>query len=122
MDRRHPRGERDTLLGTLELGDALGPVSGFVVRPRSDGSVYVAGDTIWCDDVASALERHRPDVTVVNAGGAVYNEGDPIVRGAPRSAPAERFNALARMAFGMDQLPELQVEPEKPKGRFAIRR
>jgi L-ascorbate metabolism protein UlaG (beta-lactamase superfamily) len=65
--------------GTGELGDALGPVSGFVVRPRSDGSVYVAGDTIWCDDVASALERHRPDVSVVNAGGAVFNEGDPIV-------------------------------------------
>jgi L-ascorbate metabolism protein UlaG (beta-lactamase superfamily) len=65
--------------GTGELGDALGPVSGFVVRPRSDRSLFIAGDTIWCDEVAEALELNRPDVTVVNAGGAVFNEGDPIV-------------------------------------------
>jgi L-ascorbate metabolism protein UlaG (beta-lactamase superfamily) len=65
--------------GTGELGESLGPVSGFVVRPRSGRSLYVAGDTIWCDEVASALDRHRPEVTVVNAGGAVFNEGDPIV-------------------------------------------
>jgi L-ascorbate metabolism protein UlaG (beta-lactamase superfamily) len=65
--------------GTGELGAALGPVSGFVVRRRDDRSLYVAGDTIWCDEVGEALERHRPDVTVVNAGGAVFNEGDPIV-------------------------------------------
>jgi L-ascorbate metabolism protein UlaG (beta-lactamase superfamily) len=65
--------------GTGELGDALGPVSGFVLRPRSDRSLYIAGDTIWCDEVAAALDRYRPDVTVANAGGAVFNEGDPIV-------------------------------------------
>jgi L-ascorbate metabolism protein UlaG (beta-lactamase superfamily) len=65
--------------GTGELGEALGPVSGFVVRRHGDRSLYIAGDTIWCDEVAEALERHRPDVTVVNAAGAVFDEGDPIV-------------------------------------------
>jgi L-ascorbate metabolism protein UlaG (beta-lactamase superfamily) len=65
--------------GTGELGERLGPVSGFVVRPQGDRTLYIAGDTIWCDEVADALERHRPDVTVVNAGGAVFDEGDPIV-------------------------------------------
>jgi L-ascorbate metabolism protein UlaG (beta-lactamase superfamily) len=58
--------------GTGDLGELLGPVSGFVV----DG-VYVAGDTIWCDDVAAALQR-RPRAVVVNAGGARFLEGDPI--------------------------------------------
>jgi L-ascorbate metabolism protein UlaG (beta-lactamase superfamily) len=65
--------------GTGELGERLGPVSGFVVRPPGDRSLYIAGDTIWCGEVAEALERHRPDVTVVNAGGAVFDEGDPIL-------------------------------------------
>jgi L-ascorbate metabolism protein UlaG (beta-lactamase superfamily) len=60
--------------GTGEIGEAMGPVSGWVI----DG-VYVAGDTIWCDEVAAALEEHRPDVVVVNASGARFNVGDPIV-------------------------------------------
>ena len=60
--------------GTGELGDQLGPVSGWIV----DG-VYIAGDTIWCDEVVDALDRHRPRAVVVNAGGARFNEGDPIV-------------------------------------------
>ena len=41
--------------------------------------LYVAGDSIWCDEVAAALDRHRPAVAVVNAGGARFLEGDPIV-------------------------------------------
>jgi L-ascorbate metabolism protein UlaG (beta-lactamase superfamily) len=60
--------------GTGELGQALGPVSGFVV----DG-VYIAGDTIWCDEVADALMRHRPRAVVVNGSGARFLAGDPIV-------------------------------------------
>ena len=60
--------------GTGELGRALGPVSGYVV----DG-VYIAGDTIWCDEVSDVLGRHRPRAIVVNGGGARFVEGDPIV-------------------------------------------
>jgi hypothetical protein len=60
--------------GTGELGDALGPVSGWVV----DG-IYIAGDTIWCEEVETALAEHEPHTVVVNAGGARFNEGDPIV-------------------------------------------
>jgi L-ascorbate metabolism protein UlaG (beta-lactamase superfamily) len=59
--------------GTGELADRLGPVSGFVVE-----GVYVAGDTVWCDEVADALAAHRPHTVVVNAGGARFLEGDPI--------------------------------------------
>ncbi len=60
--------------GTGAIGEAMGAVSGFVL----DG-LYVAGDTIWCDEVRETLDRHRPQVVVVNAGGARFNEGDPIV-------------------------------------------
>ena len=57
----------------------LGPTSGFVVAAPGEPSLYVAGDTVWCDEVRAALDEHRPDVVVVNAGGARYLEGDPIV-------------------------------------------
>ena len=59
--------------GTGAIGDALGPVSGWVV----DG-VYIAGDTILCDEVHEARARHRPRATIVNAGGARFDDGDPI--------------------------------------------
>ena len=60
--------------GTGDIGAALGPVSGFVL-----GAVYVAGDTIWCDEVADALQRFTPSTVIVNASGARFLEGDPIV-------------------------------------------
>src|SRR4051794_33902361 len=53
---------------------ALGPVSGWVV----DG-MYIAGDTVWCADVARTLEEHAPHTVVVNAGGAYFLGGGPIV-------------------------------------------
>jgi L-ascorbate metabolism protein UlaG (beta-lactamase superfamily) len=60
--------------GTGEVGVQMGPVSGFVL----DG-LYLAGDTILCGEVLDAIRRHRPRTIVVNAGGARFNEGDPIV-------------------------------------------
>jgi L-ascorbate metabolism protein UlaG (beta-lactamase superfamily) len=60
--------------GTGETADELGPVSGFVI----DG-VYVAGDTIWCDEVRDAIERRNPHTIVVNGSGARFVGGDPIV-------------------------------------------
>ena len=62
--------------GHGEMADRLGPVSGFVLEGVR--RVYIAGDTVWCDDVADALVRYRPQVTVVNAGGARFLEGRPI--------------------------------------------
>jgi L-ascorbate metabolism protein UlaG (beta-lactamase superfamily) len=60
--------------GTGEIGAAMGPVSGWVV----DG-VYLAGDTIWCEEVEAALAEHRPRAVIANAGGARFLDGDPIV-------------------------------------------
>jgi L-ascorbate metabolism protein UlaG (beta-lactamase superfamily) len=63
---RHGRDE-----GTVA---ALGPVSGWIV----DG-IYIAGDTVWCEDVERALREHHPHSVVVNAGGAHFLGGEPIV-------------------------------------------
>jgi len=65
--------------GTGRIGEAMGPVSGYVLRAPGEPVLYVAGDTIWCDEVEDALAEHGPDVVVVNAGAARFLEGDPIV-------------------------------------------
>lgn len=63
--------------GTGEVGQKMGPVSGFVLA-YADQSVYIAGDTIWCPEVAAALSRHQPRIVVLNTGGAQFTYGDPI--------------------------------------------
>jgi len=64
--------------GTGEIGDEMAPVSGFVLRGEGTPTLYIAGDTVWCPEVAAALDEHAPDAVVVNAGAARFNEGDPI--------------------------------------------
>ena len=58
--------------------EALAPVSGFLIR--ADGaSLYIAGDTVLYEDVEAILDEQRPDVVVVNASGARFTGGRPIV-------------------------------------------
>jgi hypothetical protein len=52
----------------------LGPSPGFVID-----SLYIAGDTVWCDEVRAAIDEHRPEVVVVNASGAHFLGGGPLV-------------------------------------------
>ncbi|SHG51186.1 L-ascorbate metabolism protein UlaG, beta-lactamase superfamily [Chryseolinea serpens] len=63
--------------GTGEIGQKMGKVSGFVIE-QNGHRLYVAGDTIWCDEVADALKKHAPDFIVVNAGAAQFLQGGPI--------------------------------------------
>jgi L-ascorbate metabolism protein UlaG (beta-lactamase superfamily) len=62
--------------GSGEVAEALGPVSGFVLD-----DLYLAGDTVWYEGVEETIERHAPRVAVVNAGGAEFLAGGPIVMG-----------------------------------------
>jgi L-ascorbate metabolism protein UlaG (beta-lactamase superfamily) len=64
--------------GTGEIAKRMAPVSGFVLRGAGEPTLFIAGDTIWCAELASAIQQHAPDVIVLNAGGARFLEGDPI--------------------------------------------
>jgi L-ascorbate metabolism protein UlaG (beta-lactamase superfamily) len=64
--------------GTGAIGREMGEVSGFVLAAEGEPTLYVAGDTVWCDEVRTAIAKHRPDVIVVNAGAARFLAGDPI--------------------------------------------
>jgi L-ascorbate metabolism protein UlaG (beta-lactamase superfamily) len=83
--------------GTGRIGESMGPVSGFVLAAEDEPVLYVAGDTIWCDEVVAALDGHRPDVVVVNAGAARFLEGDPIVMTADDVVAVARHAPDARV-------------------------
>ncbi|WP_160716567.1 MBL fold metallo-hydrolase [Chitinophaga solisilvae] len=63
--------------GTGEIGKLMAPVSGFVLKDAQQ-RLYIAGDTIWCEEVQAALDTYQPEYTIVNAGAAQFLTGDPI--------------------------------------------
>ncbi|GKU76423.1 MBL fold metallo-hydrolase [Paenibacillus sp. L3-i20] len=64
--------------GKGEIGLIMGEVSGVVFKHPDEKKLYIAGDTIWCEDVEAAIEEHEPEVIVVNGGAAQFLQGDPI--------------------------------------------
>ncbi len=69
----------DGLHGTGEIGEVMGQVSGFVLQAEGEPTLYLAGDTIWCPEVAAAIREHRPRVTVVHACASQFLTGDPVI-------------------------------------------
>lgn len=67
--------------GRGNVGRRMGAVSGYVLSRTGTPTLYLAGDTIWCPEVADAIGVHKPDVIVVNAGEAQFLEGGPITMG-----------------------------------------
>jgi L-ascorbate metabolism protein UlaG (beta-lactamase superfamily) len=88
------------IVATGGVHGELGPSPGFVLAADGEPSLYVAGDTVWCDEVRAALDEHAPDVVAVNAGGARFLGGDPIVMttddvvAVARHAPRARIVAV----------------------------
>jgi len=50
-----------------------------VLAAPGEPTVYIAGDTVLCDEVRAAVAEYQPDYIVVNASAAQFNEGGPIV-------------------------------------------
>ncbi|XZG69358.1 MBL fold metallo-hydrolase [Chitinibacteraceae bacterium HSL-7] len=61
------------------IGDRLGEVCGVVFERDGYPTVYVAGDTVWHDEVERAIARYRPDVIVLNAGYAQIDGMDGAI-------------------------------------------
>jgi L-ascorbate metabolism protein UlaG (beta-lactamase superfamily) len=86
--------------GRGEIGEQMAPVSGFVLSAPAEPTLYIAGDTILCDEVRAAIAEYAPDVIVVNASAARFNTGGPIVMdnddvvALAREAPAARIVAV----------------------------
>lgn len=65
--------------GVGEIGAMMGKVSGLIFQAEGEPTLYIAGDTIWCNDVRQVLDTYKPDLAVVNAGGARFVTGGHII-------------------------------------------
>jgi L-ascorbate metabolism protein UlaG (beta-lactamase superfamily) len=105
--------------GTGEIGQKMGQVSGFVLKADQEPTLYIAGDTIWCEDVKQALDAHRPDLTIVNAGGARFAMGDPITMDTDDVVSLCRYAPYTKVfAVHMDTINHCLVTRADLRGRI----
>ena len=114
--------------GSGAIAEAMAPVSGFVLRAVDEPTLYIAGDTIWYESVANVIAAELPDVIVLNASGASFLEGGPIVMNASDIAEVRKAAPLAEIivvhleainhchetrAYYRQRLPELDLDMTK---------
>lgn len=106
--------------GTGEIGRKMGKVSGFVLQAAGEPTLYIAGDTIWCEEARNALNTYRPDVTIVNAGGARFMAGDAITMDADDVVASARYAPYTRIvAVHMDTINHCRVTRDLLRQRLA---
>lgn len=59
--------------------EMAGLVCGVVFTHSSEQTLYIAGDTVWYDEVAKTIQTHQPEIIVVNAGDNQFVEGGSLV-------------------------------------------
>lgn len=64
--------------GEGELGDKMGPVSGFLLTSENEPSLYVIGDSVLYSEIEKIFQVYTPDVAIVFAGAAQFREGGLI--------------------------------------------
>lgn len=67
--------------GRGEILKMAGLVCGIVFKHDSEKTLYVAGDTVWYNGVQEELNKHTPEVIVVNAGDNQFLQGGSLVMG-----------------------------------------
>lgn len=93
----HGRSSLTTRLAYAEMGftdEACGVV---FESPKEPRRFYLAGDTVFCDYVVEAVKKFRPAVVAVNAAGAQFPLGHPLIM--------NQYDVLALMKM----FPELDV-------------
>lgn len=63
--------------GKEVIGEKMGEVNGFFLEYKNQ-SVYVAGDTIWCEEVKRVIDEYDPKHIIVAGGAATFVFGEPV--------------------------------------------
>lgn len=60
--------------GFGQIGEMMGPVSGYVLTARGFPTIYIMSDCKWEECIRQAIEQFFPDYIIVNSGGAIFPE------------------------------------------------
>ncbi|MFT4414505.1 MBL fold metallo-hydrolase [Fredinandcohnia humi] len=67
--------------GHGQLAEAMGSVSGFILRTKDEPILYIIGDSVWYSDIQQYFKLFSPDAAIVFAGEAQFLDGLPITMG-----------------------------------------
>jgi len=84
--------------GSGKILEMMGKVSGFVLQAAGEPAVYWIGDSIWCEEVESAIKKYDPDIIITHSGGANIPRFDPILMDAAQTIGVVKASSKARVA------------------------
>lgn len=106
--------------GPDELLEALGKVSGYILKAKNHPSIYIVGDCLYDETVKQTIQKHQPDIIITNSGGAMFMGNNRILM------DAEETIALAKdapnstvIAVHMEALDHCTVTKEALKNKAA---
>lgn len=105
----------DEMYAVPALAKGLGEAMGVVFQAPGYKSLYLAGDTIWREEVDQAIEKYQPEVIVLNAGEAKIQgfEGS-IIMGEQDVLRASHAAKNARIvAVHMDAINHMSLSREE---------
>lgn len=53
--------------------------AGFIFRAPGEKTVYLCGDTVWCDDVKETIAKYKPDVIITNNCAAMLKANGRLI-------------------------------------------
>ena len=74
-----------------DMKDLLVEVRGIVLKHPNEKTIYIAGDTVWYEEVEDNLKKYHPDVVVLNCVDAKVIGEESIIMG--KQDVYEVFNA-----------------------------
>ena len=75
-------GERATAEGLFKANGMRYESMGVVFKYPDEKTLYVAGDTIWCDEVRKTIDKYEPDIIVLNCADVQMNGCGSIIMNA----------------------------------------
>lgn len=65
--------------GRGEILQVAGNVCGLIFQNENEKTLYIAGDTVWYEEVEKTLESYQPEIVVVNGGDNQFNMGGSLI-------------------------------------------
>ena len=72
----------DSMYAVPDLAKRLGDTMGVVFHAKGFKTLYIAGDTIWCDETTRVISNYKPEIIILNTGYArLKNFNGSIIMG-----------------------------------------
>ncbi|MFQ1054459.1 MBL fold metallo-hydrolase [Gilliamella apicola] len=69
----------DTMYAVPDLAKRLGDTMGVIFQGKDIKTLYIAGDTIWCDETTRVIGNYKPEIIILNTGYARLKNFDKSI-------------------------------------------